>query len=105
VLDQIRVGARIVICGAISQYSGDMSKGVRGPSLYLRLAERHARMEGFAVFHFAEAYAEAEATLADWLASGHIRLHEHVEHGLESFGATLAKLFDGSHTGKLLLAV
>ncbi len=105
VLDQIRQGARIVICGAISQYSGDMSKGVRGPALYLRLAERHARMEGFAVFHFAGAYGEAEAELTEWLASGRIQLHEHVEHGLESFGATLGKLFDGSHTGKLLLAV
>jgi len=105
VLDQIKLGARIVICGAISQYSGDMSKGVRGPALYLRLAERHARMEGFAVFHFAEAYPEAEAALTEWLASGRIKLHEHVEHGLEKFGATLAMLFDGSHTGKLLLAV
>jgi NADPH-dependent curcumin reductase CurA len=105
VLDQIKLGARIVICGAISQYSGDMSRGVRGPALYLRLAERHARMEGFAVFHFAEAYPEAEAALTEWLASGRIQLREHVEHGLESFGATLAMLFDGSHTGKLLLAV
>ncbi len=105
VLDQIRIGARIVICGAISQYSGDMSKGVRGPALYLRLAERHARMEGFAVFHFADAFPEAEAALAGWLASGRIRLREQVEHGLENFGATLARLFDGSHTGKLLLAV
>jgi NADPH-dependent curcumin reductase CurA len=105
VLDQIKPGARIVICGAISQYSGDMSRGVRGPALYLRLAERHARMEGFAVFHFADAYPEAEAALAGWLADGRLRLHEHVEHGLENFGSTLAKLFDGSHTGKLLLTV
>jgi len=105
VLDQIKLGARIVICGAISQYSGDMSKGVRGPALYLRLAERHARMEGFAVFHFASDYAEAEEALTGWLSDGRLKLREHVEHGLESFGATLAMLFDGSHTGKLLLAV
>jgi NADPH-dependent curcumin reductase CurA len=105
VLDQIKLGARIVICGAISQYSGDMSKGVRGPALYLRLAERHARMEGFAVFHFAADYAEAEEALTGWLAGGRLRLREHVEHGLENFGATLAMLFDGSHTGKLLLAI
>jgi NADPH-dependent curcumin reductase CurA len=105
VLDQIRPEARIVICGAISQYSGDMSKGVRGPALYLRLAERHARMEGFAVFHFASAYGEAEEALTGWLASGRVKLHEHVEHGLERFGATLALLFDGGHTGKLLLAI
>ena len=43
VLDQIRMHARVVICGAISQYGGDISRGVRGPSLYLRLAERVPR--------------------------------------------------------------
>ena len=105
VLDQIRERARVVICGAISQYSGDMSRGVRGPSLYLRLAERHACMEGYAVNHFAAHYGEAREALSGWLATGEIALREHVEHGIERFGATLAKLFDGSHIGKLLLEV
>ena len=50
-------------------------------------------------------YPEAEAALSEWIASDRIRLHEHVEHGLEKFGATLAMLFSGGHTGKLLLAV
>jgi hypothetical protein len=104
VLDQIVEGSRIVICGAISQYQGDISKGVRGPSLYLRLAERHARMEGFAVSHFPDRFAEAEAALAGWLVSGEIQLHERVEQGLEHFGETLRMLFTGGHTGKLLLA-
>jgi hypothetical protein len=105
VLDQIKLRARVVICGAISQYSADMSRGVRGPSLYLRLAERQSRMEGFAVSHFPETYAEAEATLAGWLRDGRIRLPEHVVSGLESFGAALATLFTGGHSGKLLLAL
>jgi NADPH-dependent curcumin reductase CurA len=105
VLDQIREKARVVICGAISQYHGDMSKGVRGPNLYLRLAERHARMEGYAVTHFGEKFREAEAVLADWLANDKIRLPEHIEHGVENFGKTLRVLFDGGNTGKLLLAV
>ena len=105
VLDQINLRARIVICGAISQYSGDMSKGVRGPALYLRLAERHARMEGFAVTHFPELFPEAKATLAGWLRDGRVRLPEHEVEGLDQFGAALATLFSGGHTGKLLLAV
>jgi NADPH-dependent curcumin reductase CurA len=104
-LDQIRLRARVVICGAISQYSGDMSAGVRGPALYLRLAERRARMEGFAVNLFPESLAEAEAALAVWLREGRVRLPEHVVKGLESFGAALATLFTGGHTGKLLLAI
>ena len=105
VLDQIVQGSRIVICGAISQYQGDISSGVRGPSLYLRLAERNARMEGFAVNHFEDRYGEAFAALATWQQRGEIRMREHVEHGLERFGATLRLLFTGGHTGKLLLAV
>lgn len=103
-LDQIRSGARIVICGAISQYQDDVSRGVSGPSLYLRLAERNARMEGFAINACPERYAEAEAALADWLARGDIQLREHVERGLERFGETLGMLFTGGHVGKLLLA-
>ena len=105
VLDQIREGSRVVICGAISQYHGDMSRGVRGPALYLRLAERHARMEGFAVNHFEARYAEAYEALGEWLASGRIRLDEHVEEGIDRFGEALRMLFTGGHTGKLLLAV
>jgi hypothetical protein len=34
-----------------------------------------------------------------------VQLFEHVEEGLERFGATLRMLFTGGHTGKLLLAV
>ena len=49
-LDNIRDRARVVICGAISQYSHHDS--VNGPSLYLRLAEKYSRMEGFTVMHF-----------------------------------------------------
>jgi NADPH-dependent curcumin reductase CurA len=105
VLDQIREQARIVICGAISQYHGDMSKGVRGPSLYLRLAERHSRMEGYAVNHFTAQFGEAESALSKWLAADELKLPEQVETGIENFGATLKMLFEGGNTGKLLLAV
>jgi len=105
VLDRLAMRARVVICGAISQYQGDVSRGVRGPALYLRLAERNARMEGFAVNHFEARYAEAGTALEGWLRDGEVRLHEHVESGLERFGATLRMLFTGGHHGKLLLAV
>ena len=103
VLDQIRERARIVICGAISQY--DHMDAVQGPSLYLRLAERHARMEGFAVTHFQERFPEAEAQLAGWLSEGRLQMREHVERGIERFPAALLALFNGDHFGKLLVQV
>lgn len=73
VLFQIRERGRVVICGAISQY--EHMDQVAGPSNYLKLAERHARMEGFAVFHFAARYGEAENALAGWLAEGRLLVH------------------------------
>jgi NADPH-dependent curcumin reductase CurA len=101
VLDQIRERARVVICGAISQYQN--MGAVRGPSLYLRLAERHARMEGFAVTHFGAQFGEAEEQLASWLEQGKLALREHIEYGVEKFPVALRMLFDGGHIGKLLL--
>jgi NADPH-dependent curcumin reductase len=101
VLFQIRERGRVVICGAISQY--ERMDRVAGPSNYLKLAERHARMEGFAVFHFSDRYGEAETALAGWLAEGRLRVHEHVLHGIDNFPVALSTLFTGGHEGKLLL--
>jgi NADPH-dependent curcumin reductase len=103
VLMQIVEGSRIVICGAISQYQN--MADVRGPRNYLKLAERHARMEGFAVTHFQAQFPAAEAALAAWLASGELIMAEHIEVGVENFPATLRLLLNGGHRGKLLLQV
>ena len=103
VLEQIVEGSRVVICGAISQYQ--QMERVQGPRNYLKLAERHARMEGFAVTHFHARFAEAEAALTRWLLDGSLTMREHVERGIERFPATLRMLLEGGHTGKLLLRV
>ena len=99
----VKEGSRVVICGAISQYS-DMDH-VAGPSNYLKLAERHARMEGFAVTHFGARFPEVEAALTDWLVGGRLVVHEQVERGIERFPEALRMLFTGGHRGKLLLQI
>lgn len=103
VLFQIRERGRIVICGGISQY--EHMDRVVGPTNYLKLAERHARMEGFAVTHFADRFGEAETALAGWLAEGRLKMPEHVVHGIDQFPAALDTLLTGGHTGKMLLQV
>ena len=103
VLMRIVEGSRIVICGGISQYEN--MDDVRGPKNYMKLAERHATMEGFAVFHFAEHYARAEKHLADWLRSGELVVREQIEHGVENFPTVMNLLMTGGHYGKLLLKV
>jgi len=102
-LMNIHEGSRVVICGAISQYSN--MDHVTEPRNYLKLAERHARMEGFAVTHFGARFPEAEAALGEWLAAGDLKVREHIERGIENFGHALTTLFTGGHHGKLLLAV
>ncbi len=103
VLEQVAERGRIVLCGAISQY--EHMDDVRGPRNYLKLAERHARMEGFAVTHFAAEFPRAEAALRGWLASGELSMREHVEHGLDAFPSSLRMLLSGGHYGKLLVRV
>ena len=102
VLDNIASGARVVICGAISQYQH--LDDVRGPSLYLRLAERNASMRGFTVDHHSAAFPQAEQELTEWLTSGQLHVREHVMEGIERFPEALLTLFSGGHTGKLMVA-
>jgi NADPH-dependent curcumin reductase CurA len=96
--------ARVVICGAISQYNAD--GGMRGPSNYMMLLVNRARMEGFVVFDFAKRYGEAAQALGGWLGSGDLVAREDVvDGGIQAFPDTLLKLFAGENVGKLVLRV
>ncbi len=101
VLDNLAMHAKVVICGAISQYD-DMDH-VTGPSMYLRLAERQSSMEGFAFFHFPDSIAPATAELAEWLADGSLTVAEEILDGIERYPEALQFMFNGGNTGKLLV--
>lgn len=103
VLLNLAVEARVVLCGAVSQYE-NMAE-VRGPRNYLKIAERDASLLGFTIFHYPERYAEATGAMAGWLASGELIVREHVVRGLENFPSAVRALLDGGNTGKFLLAV
>jgi NADPH-dependent curcumin reductase CurA len=95
--------ARIVICGAISQYNA--TAGVKGPSNYMMLLVTRSRMEGFVVFDYASRYAEGAKQLAQWLKEGRLKSREDIVKGFETFPEALLKLFAGENTGKLILEV
>ncbi|MCO6057476.1 NADP-dependent oxidoreductase [Pseudomonas sp. MOB-449] len=103
VLTRINRKARIVICGAISQYNN--KEAVKGPANYLALLVNRARMEGMVVFDYAPRFGEAVKDIAGWLASGELKSKEDVVSGLETFPETLGKLFSGENVGKLVLKV
>ncbi len=103
VLDNLAMGARVVICGAVSQY--DHMDHVTGPSMYLRLAERQATMAGFAYFHTPDLIAPAVAELTGWVRDGIVSLPETVLEGVERYAEALQFMFEGGNIGKLLVKV
>ena len=104
-LDNIRQGGRVVICGAISQYNNHSNTDARGPRLYLRLAERNARMEGFTVTRFAARLPEALEHLSQWSAQGKLILPEQVYDGIDAFPEALCSLMRGGNLGKVMVRV
>jgi NADPH-dependent curcumin reductase len=103
VLLQIRRGARIIVCGAISQYNN--TTPVKGPSNYLSLLVNRASMTGFVCFDYAARYGDAAREMAGWMAAGTLKSREDVVLGFETFPETLLKLFKGENIGKLILKV
>jgi NADPH-dependent curcumin reductase CurA len=102
-LAQLAQRARVVICGAISQYNN--TTAIRGPSNYLSLLVNRASMTGMLVFDYAPRFPEALREMGQWMASGKLRSRVDVVRGLENFPAALLKLFTGENHGKLLLEV
>jgi NADPH-dependent curcumin reductase CurA len=103
-LSRLAMHARVVICGAISQYNA--TQGVKGPSNYLSLLVNRASMTGMVVFDYAERYGEAAREMAGWIAEGRLKAREDiVAGGIAAFPGALLKLFKGENTGKLVLEV
>ena len=104
VLARLARGARIIICGAISQYNN--TTAVQGPKNYLSLLVNRARMQGLVVFDYVDRYPQAVAELAGYLKDGRMKSREDVVRGgVAAFPETLNKLFSGENFGKLVLQI
>ncbi len=103
VLPQINMGARIVICGAISQYNN--TTPVKGPSNYFYLLVKRATMKGMLVTDFIDRYPQAAREMAGWMAAGKLKSREDIVEGLQNFPEALLRLFTGENFGKLILKV
>src|SRR5439155_21848808 len=95
-------GARVVLCGAISNYNAPEPAGPRN---YMNLLVRRARMEGFVVFDYMDRADEAMAELVPLVIEGKIRHREDVRDGLEAAPSALVDLYSGDNRGKLLVKI
>jgi NADPH-dependent curcumin reductase CurA len=102
-LSRLARGARIVICGAISQYNN--TTPVQGPRNYLSLLVNRARMQGMVVFDYADRFPQAIGELAGYLKDGRMKSREDTVTGIENFPEALLRLFSGANFGKLVLQV
>jgi len=102
-LARLSRNARVVLCGAISQYNA--TGAMKGPSNYMSLLVNHASMTGFVVSDYGDRYADGAREMAEWLTAGKLKSREDIASGLERFPDTLLRLFKGENTGKLVLEV
>lgn len=103
VLDLINLRARISVCGMISQYNADQQHPVPGPRNLANLIMKRARMEGFLCTDYLIRAEEAFTAMMGWYLQGKLKYRVDIVQGLENAPKALAKLFDGTNTGKLIV--
>lgn len=101
VLSMINLGARISVCGMISQYNA--TSPVPGPYNFINILTRRAKVQGFIVTDYLPRAAEAIPDLSKWYQEGKLKYRVDVIEGLENAPKALNKLFDGSNQGKLII--
>ena len=99
----MNTGARISVCGHISQYNN--TKAETGPRLLGLLIVKQARMEGFLVFQFADRYTEGLTQLAQWVTEGKLKYRETITEGIENTPAAFLGMLQGENIGKQLVKV
>ena len=102
VLKNLARGARVVICGAISQYN---KKEIYGPKNYMKIVTARGYITGIIVFDFIDQYPQAVAKMSEWIKSGKLKTKEHIIEGIDNFPKALKMLFTGENFGKLILKI
>jgi NADPH-dependent curcumin reductase CurA len=100
VLSRLNVGARVALCGLMSEYNAatphiDAS----------RILIRRALMQSFLVLDHSDRYQEAIDYLSGLMADGKLKHRETVIEGLEHARDALNQMFEGANIGKLLVKV
>lgn len=102
-LANLRMHARVILCGGISSYEAANANEIVGLKNYMSLTINRARMEGFIVLDYGARFGEAVQALAKWMGEGKIKALDDIQTGLENAPATLRRLFEGKNFGKQLL--
>lgn len=102
VLRRLNAHARVVLCGAISQYDGPTS-GIGVPAF--EFVRQRATMTGFIISEHMEHWPIAFNDLARWIREGKVRYRESITDGLRNAPAAFKGLLTGKNFGKQLVRV
>lgn len=108
VLPLLNTGARIPVCGLVSQYNAtslpngpDRLGQLMGTILVKRLT-----VKGFIIFDdYAHRYDEFARDMSQWLSDGNIHYREQIVDGLENAPEAFIGLLQGQNFGKLVVRV
>ncbi|MEX2299909.1 MAG: NADP-dependent oxidoreductase [Bryobacterales bacterium] len=101
VFSSLNVGARVSVCGQISQYNVEAAE--MGPRLLWHLIVKRAKAQGFLIFDYASRYEEARQQLAEWVKQGKIRYRERIAEGIENAPKAFLEMMQGKNIGKQLV--
>ncbi len=102
-LDNLARGARVAICGTISQSS--LAVPEPGPRVQGKLITAWASMQAFNVFQFTARHEHARARLAGWLGDGRLKYREDIVDGIENAPGAFIGLLRGENFGKRIVKV
>jgi NADPH-dependent curcumin reductase CurA len=101
VIGKINDGARITVCGQVSQYN--LKEPQPLPSWHDQLVAKHAKIQGFRVSAFAERFPAALKQLTRWLMEGKLKYYEDVAQGIEAAPQAFIGMLQGKKLGKQLV--
>ncbi|WP_428310519.1 NADP-dependent oxidoreductase [Hydrocarboniphaga sp.] len=102
-LRNLKRGARIALCGLISEYNS--TSGRIGARNIWELIVKSATISGFLISDFLPRFGEGALEMASWLAQGKLRADEHIDDGIENALPAFLRLFEGSNQGKMMLRI
>ncbi|AMP00042.1 zinc-binding dehydrogenase family protein [Collimonas arenae] len=105
VIPLIKRRARIIICGAISQYDGGLDTPDLGPRFLQHMLFQRATIQGILARDFTNRMDEMLAVVTPWVKNGEIVYQETYVDGFEQLPEALNSLFEGKNLGKLLVRV
>lgn len=101
-LNNLRHGARVGLCGLISEYNSTQKIGARN---IWQLIVHRASIRGLLVADYIDRFAEGSAEMAAWLQQGRLIADEHIDEGIENSFDAFMRLFAGSNQGKMILKI